>query len=107
MDPLESIKQNKKLLQVAAELGGTRIEGSNNNGTDELENLVANKEEPVVAEKTEDDSDKNNLNETVKQFTDLIMEQLKELEETLETELEDGDLDYAINKIIDSLLSKD
>jgi len=107
MDPLESIKQNKKLLQVAAELGGTRIEGSNNNGTDELENLVANKEEPVVAEKTEDDSDQNNLNETVKQFTDLIMEQLKELEETLETELEDGDLDYAINKIIDSLLSKD
>ena len=107
MDPLESIKQNKKLLQVAAELGGTRVEGSNNNGTDELENLVANKEEPVVAEKTEDDSDQNNLNETVKQFTDLIMEQLKELEETLETELEDGDLDYAINKIIDSLLSKD
>ena len=107
MDPLESIKQNKKLLRVAAELGGIRTEGGNNDGIDELENLVANKEEPVVAEKTEDDSDQNDLNETVKQFTDLIMEQLKELEETLETELEDGDLDYAINKIIDSLLSKD
>ena len=107
MDPLESIKQNKKLLRVAAELGGIRTEGGNNDGIDELENLIANKEQPVVAEKTEDDSDQNDLNETVKQFTDLIMEQLKELEETLETELEDGDLDYAINKIIDSLLSKD
>mgnify|MGYP003121882302 CR=1 FL=1 len=105
MDPLESVKHNKNLLRVAAELGGIRTEGGNNEGIDELENVAAKTETPVVAEN--DQSDVDEINETVKNFTDVIMAQLVQLEEELDTELVDEDLDFAISKIIDSLLSKD
>ena len=107
MDPLESVKHNKNLLRVAAELGGNRTEGGNNDGIDDIENVAAKKEEPIVSENAQSDLDENEISESIKNFTDIVMKQLVELEENLETELVDNDLDFAINKIIDSLISKD
>tara|TARA_R100001015_G_C4620074_1_gene176939 strand:+ start:61 stop:390 length:330 start_codon:yes stop_codon:yes gene_type:complete len=106
MDPLESVKHNKNLLRVASELGGTKTEGGNNDGIDEIEDVSATKQEPAVTETVElDSSEEEGVNETVNQLADSVLEQLSTLEENLEEELTDENLDFAINKIIDNLLN--
>tara|TARA_R110002051_G_scaffold221954_1_gene285573 strand:- start:3263 stop:3625 length:363 start_codon:yes stop_codon:yes gene_type:complete len=120
MDPLESIKHNKNLLRVAAELSGKGDREGNDQGFDEIEAISTKKEEPAVSEnillapkkKGKKAAKKlyekeEEISETVKQFTDLVIDQLSTLEENLDTELVDEDLDFAINKIIDNLISKD
>ncbi len=109
MHPLESIKQNKNLLRVAAELGGKRTEGGNNDGIDEVEAIgVINKEpaletEPVVEEDIQE-IDVDELTEHIQQFSDLVIEQIENLEKNLNEELVNEDLDFAIDKIIDNML---
>ena len=109
MHPLESIKQNKNLLRVAAELGGKRTEGGNNDGIDEVEAIGGiNKEpaletEPVVEEDIQE-IDVDDLTEHIQQFSDLVIEQIENLEENLNEELVNEDLDFAIDKIIDNML---
>ena len=121
MEPLESIKHNKYLLRVAAELGAKGNREGNDQGFDDIEAISTKKEEPAVAEnillapkkkgkkaaKKLYEKEEEEISETVKQFTDLVIEQLSTLEENLDTELVDEDLDFAINKIIDNLISKD
>ena len=108
MDPLESIRKNENLLRVAAELGGMRTEGGNNDGFDEIEDISTTNREPAVTETVElDSSEEEGVNETVNQLADLVLEQLSTLEENLEEELTDENLDFAINKIIDNLLHEE
>jgi len=108
MNPLESIRKNKNLLRVAAELGGMRSEGGKNDGIDEIEDVSATNQEPAVTETIElDSSEEEDVNETVNQLSDLVLEQLSTLEDNLEEELTDENLDFAINKIIDNLLSEE
>ena len=112
MNPLESIRKNENLLRVAAELGGMRTEGGNNDGIDEIEDVSATNQEPAVTETVElDSSEEEGVNETVNQLADSVLEQLSTLEENLEYYEDsniisetDENLDFAINKIIDNLL---
>ena len=109
MHPLESIKQNKNLLRVAAELGGKRTEGGNNDGIYEVEAIGGiNKEpaletEPVVEEDIQE-IDVDELTEHIQQFSDLVIEQIENLEKNLNEELVNEDLDFEIDKIIDNML---
>ena len=109
MHPLESIKQNKNILRVAAELGGKRTEGGNNDGIDEVEAIGGINKEPVletepVVEEDIQEIDVDDLTEHIQQFSDLVIEQIENLEENLNEELVNEDLDFAIDKIIDNML---
>tara|TARA_R100001015_G_C4585036_1_gene141051 strand:+ start:365 stop:655 length:291 start_codon:yes stop_codon:yes gene_type:complete len=93
MDSLSSIKHNKNLLRVAAEIAGKgNTEG--NNDVDEIEEIKPATPEAPVTEETS----------AVEEFTKLVLEELRILEENSDVELQDEQLDSAIKNIIDNIV---
>tara|TARA_R110002051_G_scaffold197527_4_gene265022 strand:+ start:239 stop:565 length:327 start_codon:yes stop_codon:yes gene_type:complete len=108
MDALTAIKHNKNLLRVASELAGKGNRIGNDKGFDDIEDITPSKnQETQTVSKTEPVEATPEVNETVEAFTNLVMKQLEILDESLEEELVDDDLDFAITTIIDKLISKD
>ena len=100
--PLEQTKLNKNLLRVAAEIAGKGTK-KGEMGLDEIEVIHTNGAEKELAPETTPEPEMA-MAEEVEVFANLVLEQLAEVEKNIGYELVDENLDYAIDRIIDSLL---
>lgn len=100
---LEDIKRNKRLLQIAAELAGKGVGETpsvlGGHQQDEQEAIVPNRQVPEPVEE-------QMIDEDVEEFVNIILEEVKKVEESLDFELEDSDLDFVIEQIIDEFFEQ-
>ena len=94
---MESTKRDfSNVLRVAAELAGKGTK-KGEMGLDEIEAVGPSVEKEAVAE--------SSIEEDVQTFAQMVLEELIAVEENLDFELVDEDLDFAIENIIENLLS--
>ena len=104
--PLEQTKLNKNLLRVAAEIAGKGTQ-KGEMGLDEIEVIKTNGAEKELAPEVEATAEPEvAIAEEVELFANIVLEQLQYIEKSLDCELTNEDLDYAIDRIIDNLLSE-
>ena len=100
MDIETTSRNHKNLLRVAMEIAGKGVgkdgKGHGEMGLDEIETVGAN---PQVEESV--------LEEDIQTFAQIVLEELIKLEENLDFELVDEDLDFAIDAILENLLSEE
>jgi len=103
MDIETTSRNHKNLLRVAMEIAGKGVgkngEGHGEMGKDEIEAVGANVQSEPVEESV--------LEEDIQTFAQIVLEELIKLEENLEFELVDEDLDFAIDAILENLLSEE
>jgi|TARA_R110000782_G_scaffold26233_4_gene67385 hypothetical protein len=97
---LQVTKDNKNLLRVAMEIAGH----GDRTGDDSITDQIAVKSSGEIQESYSSLLSTEDTDVRMNTFADFIIEQLHNLEETLDFELQDSDLDFAINSIIDNLL---
>lgn len=95
---LELTKDNKNLLRVAMEIAGH----GDRTGDDSITDQIAVKSSGEILRSDQKFPVMDNYGR-MDAFADFIIEHLHNLEETLDFELQDSDLDFAINSIIDNL----
>jgi hypothetical protein len=107
MTNFEETKRDKNLLRVAAEIAGKGVKRGEM-GVDEIEVIHTNGAERQVQQSAQelDLEPQLAVYEEVEIFANAVLQRLMSLEESLDFELEDENLDYAIDKIIDDLLSE-
>ena len=107
MTSFEETKRDKNLLRVAAEIAG-KGEKRGEMGVDEIEVIRTNGAERQVNQPAQevDLEPQMAVYEEVEIFANEVLQRLMSLEESLDFELEDENLDYAIDKIIDDLLAE-
>jgi len=108
MTNFEETKRNKNLLRVAAEIAGKGAKHGEM-GVDEIEVIHTNGAERYIHQPVQElDLDPQMaVYEEVEIFANIVLQRLMSLEESLNFELEDENLDYAIDKIMDDLLAED
>jgi hypothetical protein len=107
MTSFEDTKRNKNLLRVAAEIAGKGAKRGEM-GLDEIEVIHTNGAERQAHEPVQelDLTPEMAVYEEVETIANIVLQRLMSLEESLDFELTDDNLDYAIDKIIDELLSE-
>ena len=107
MTSFEETKRNKNLLRVAAEIAGKGAKRGEM-GVDEIEVIRTNGAERQVNQPAQevDLEPQMAVYEEVEIFANIVLQRLMSLEESLDFELEDDNLDYAIDKIMDELLDE-
>lgn len=96
MDMENTKRDFSNVLRVAAELAGKGTK-KGEMGLDEIEAVGPSVEKEAVAE--------SSIEEDVQTFAQMVLEELIAVEENLDFELIDEDLDFAIENIIENLLS--
>jgi|TARA_B110000503_G_C6905922_1_gene312675 hypothetical protein len=95
MDMETTKRDYSNVLRVAAELAGKGTK-KGEMGLDEIEAVG-----PAVQKTNVEES---SLKDDIQTFAQLVLEELIAVEENLNFELVDGDLDFAIDNIIENLL---
>ncbi len=97
---LENIKRNKRILAVAAELAGK----GKGNTPHVLGGYEADEQEEIKPTQQTPDYEYSQVEEDFTHIIDFIINEIQEIEESLNFELEDHDLDFVIEKVIDQLM---
>ncbi len=95
MDMETTKRDYSNVLRVAAELAGKGTK-KGEMGLDEIEAVGPGVQKTNVEE--------SSLTDDIQTFAQLVLEELIAVEENLNFELVDGDLDFAIDNIIENLL---
>ena len=102
---LQDTKMNKDILRVAMEIAAKGDRSGNDEGIQDQ--IAVKPPTPQVQEEQVDLQEGINLSdEYTEEIADVIMENLKQLEESVGFELVDEELDFAINSLIEGLLSE-
>jgi len=102
---LQDTKMNKDILRVAMEIAAKGDRSGNDEGIQDQ--IAVKPPTPQVQEEQVDLQEGINLSdEYTEAIADMIMENLKQLEESVGFELVDEELDFAINSLIEGLLSE-